>query len=265
MLPNFVGLGVQRGGTTWVYQCLREHPQVFVPPAKELHFFDTHFDRGVAWYESQFTPEPQHQAVGEITPNYFTSELAVQRIVETIPDARFFIVLREPVSRAFSAYQLFRDRYHDWSFREACERGDDLMQHGQYASAFERLYRHIPRENVLVLLYDQLQNDPGGLLRELFTFLKVDPEFQPTSMQRRVNRVVYPTLQNALQRAHLGWSIDMIRNTALGEWIKRRHAKQPAATREKLSDADREHIKAMCCADILATQKLTGLDLSHWL
>ena len=99
MLPNFLGIGVQRAATTWLHNCLDEHPQVFVPKDKELHFFSSQFDRGLAWYESCFAAANGQMAVGEITPTYL-HEAPIERIAATLPAARLFLVLREPVARA---------------------------------------------------------------------------------------------------------------------------------------------------------------------
>ena len=77
MLPNFLGIGAQRAGTTWLYNCLNEHPDVFVSSAKEIHFFSHEFDRGVTWYEGHFQGRNTESAIGEITPNYLNVPAAI--------------------------------------------------------------------------------------------------------------------------------------------------------------------------------------------
>ena len=225
MLPNFVGIGGQRAGTTWVYQCLREHPQICVSDVKELHFFDTYFDRGVAWYEQQFQSGPEHQAVGEVTPNYLDCEHAIGRMAEVIPDAKLFAILREPVSRARSAYELFSERYAGLSFVEACQRRPELVRLGQYAQDIERVYAHYPRSQVRIWLYDDLETDPQAFLAELFEFLGVDTTFCPPSTFERYNRAMYPRTQQWLERFGCGWAVDLVKRTPLGRWIQRRHVR----------------------------------------
>ena len=68
MLPNFIGIGAQRAATTWLYQCLKEHPEVYVPDVKEIHFFDENYDKPLAWYLSFFENAGGYRAVGVITP-----------------------------------------------------------------------------------------------------------------------------------------------------------------------------------------------------
>src|SRR5688500_16728544 len=146
MLPTFVGIGAQRGGTTWIHRCLAEHPQVFVPEPKELQFFNRHFDRGLTWYEDRFRPRHGEICVGEISPNYMNSALAIDRMAEIVPNAKLFTILREPVQRAFSAYKLLRDQYKGLTFQEACSDGRSLVTLGLYAKHMSHVYSRFPRE-----------------------------------------------------------------------------------------------------------------------
>lgn len=69
MLPTFIGLGAQRAGTTWLYSCLAEHPEVFMSRKKELYYFSKNYELGREWYESQFAEAAGARARGEITPD----------------------------------------------------------------------------------------------------------------------------------------------------------------------------------------------------
>lgn len=86
-LPEFIGIGAQRAGTTWLHECLRTHPQVFVPLHKETQFFNLHFERGLDEYRMSFCGAKPEAVVGEITPNYHHDEKALQRIREALPGA----------------------------------------------------------------------------------------------------------------------------------------------------------------------------------
>ena len=122
MLPSFLGIGVQRSATTWVHNCLKEHPGVYVPEEKELRFFDENYERGFAWYEKYFETSSEGQVVGEITPNYFNVPDALARISEHLPEVKLFVIFREPVSRARSAYRLLLDdKYKNMTFRQAMD------------------------------------------------------------------------------------------------------------------------------------------------
>ena len=117
-LPNFIGLGAQRAATTWAYACLREHPEVFIPEQKEIGFFRWHYDKGLDWYASHFEGHAGEPAIGEITPGYMHSAEAIGRIATDLPSVRVFVVLREPVQRSFSAYQLLHERFCGMDFED---------------------------------------------------------------------------------------------------------------------------------------------------
>ena len=84
-LPNLVFLGPDKAGSTWLYQLLDWHPQAFVPPAKEMFFFDRYFDRGVDWYARQYADVGRHElVVADISHDYLFSSAAPVRIMETL-------------------------------------------------------------------------------------------------------------------------------------------------------------------------------------
>ena len=103
-LPDFLGLGVQKGGTTTLHRLLERHLSVFLPPVKEVHYFSLHFAEGDAWYRHQFAPAAQEQRCGEITPYYLFHPEVPKRVHALLPKARLIVLLRDPVERALSQY-----------------------------------------------------------------------------------------------------------------------------------------------------------------
>ena len=101
-LPQFLGIGVQKGGTTTLQRLLEQHPQVYLPPRKELHYFSLNFSKGEAWYRQQFAEAQPDQSCGEITPYYVFHPQAPARIQALLPQARLILLLRDPVERALS-------------------------------------------------------------------------------------------------------------------------------------------------------------------
>lgn len=99
-LPTFIVVGVMKAGTTSLAANLRAHPQVFMPK-KELHFFDKHFDEGVPWYREQFK-KGRGRVCGEKTPRYMTRKVFMERLHQTVPDAKIIVLLRDPVARVIS-------------------------------------------------------------------------------------------------------------------------------------------------------------------
>lgn len=267
MRPNFLGVGVQRAGTTWVHECLSEHPEAFLPQEKEMHFFSHEFDRGMQWYEEQFEPAGSAVAVGEVTPNYFTST-ALTRIAEHLPDARIFAVLREPVSRAYSAYGLVKDRlYPGLSFEEACNHQDRyLVGLGMYAAPVKLTYELFPRENVKFILYDDVEAEPLTVMRSLYAHLEIRETFVPEKLKERVNQALYPKTQATIESLGLGTALETFKSSPVGQGLKRLHAKaKPAQSRHHIAPELSARLREQYRPDINALEVLLDRDLSHWL
>ncbi len=103
-LPDFLGLGVQKGGTTSLHRMLEKHPGVYLPPAKEVHYFSLNYAEGETWYRAQFSPASPAQSCGEITPYYLFHPEVPKRMHASLPQARLIVLLRDPVERALSQY-----------------------------------------------------------------------------------------------------------------------------------------------------------------
>lgn len=264
-LPNFLGIGAQRAATTWVHQCLSEHPDAFVSGTKELDFFTFQFDKGLAWYESQFAGHSGQKAVGETSPSYLHEEVAVRRIAETLPDVKMFAILREPIGRALSAYQLHPDQYEGMDFWQACRSKEHyLVGWSLYADALARFYEHFPREQVRVYLYDDIRESPSAMLADLFGFLGIDPEFRPPSANKLFNRSVFPEAQKTLRRLKLGWSVELIKKSPLAESIKKLHKSRERGQKDDVRSTCPEDLRARFRADIDRVEGLIGRDLSRW-
>jgi len=197
-LPDFLILGAQKAGTTALYAYLRWHPHVTGPSFKEVSFFDRHYARGERWYRAHM-PVRRSGIVGEASPSYLFHPLAPERVARMLPDARLIALLRNPADRAFSHYQhevaLGREQL---TFEEALAREDERMHgeldrmladptyfsyawwnytyaaRGRYAEQLERWFAAFPREQVLVLLTDELAADTAGTYRRTLEFLAVD-------------------------------------------------------------------------------------------
>lgn len=266
ILPNFVGIGAQRAATTWMYACLKEHPEVFVSEQKELHFFDEHFQKGLAWYETQFKDSTGRKAIGEITPNYLDSVVAIPRMAEIIPEARLIVILREPIQRAFSAYKLLYDKhYQGMSFVEVCKKSGHIIHLGLYASQMERVYKHYKKDQVKVFLYDDIQHNTLRMLSELFCFLHIDDKFKPKSIDQIYNSVAFPKAQSFFKKARLNWLTDLVGATAAGRWIKRQVVSKGHLSAEGQDTQFMQSLKELFHDDIISLQKIIDRDLSHWL
>ena len=205
-LPNFLVIGAQKCGTTWLARMGSQHPQITVADQKELHFFNKPevFAAGLDWYQQQFQPGPQTRAIGEFTPNYFwthspTAEPELggqthdipQLIRQNLGQIPLIVSLRNPVNRAISGYyhQLRAGRVTpQQSILEVADQyGIESM--GYYDDHLERWLQHYDAKDILVLIYEQDLSDAqkAETIRKVFGHIGVDTSFVPDGMYEKFN------------------------------------------------------------------------------
>lgn len=266
MLPEFIVIGAGRSGTTWIHDCLREHPTIFVPESKRLYFFNENYDRGLGHYETFFAEAAQgrYEAVGECCTAYLSEPVCAERIARDLPGVKLVAILRDPVERAFSQYVMFKGPDSPQSFEQAIEERPQLLTIGHYAEHLERFYRLFDRDRVLVLLFDDLRNDPGDLIRRVYRFVGADESFLPGRLNKPSNLIIFPALQRTLRSLRMKWVIELVKKTPLDGYLRRlaqskkgkSYPKMDPATREKLSAYYRERNERLA--------ELIGRDLSTW-
>ena len=189
-LPDFLIVVAAKSGTSSLFSYLCAHPALFGSTPKEPCFFDpeVNLDRGLGWYRGLFADAEPWQLCGEASTNYtrFPQVQGVpERIKATLPDAKLIYLMRHPVERAYSHYvhAFTKEEYprepFDLSFEAFSAAYPRCLDGSDYALQLGRYFEHFPREQVLLLFYEDLERDPGALCREVFEFLGVDPSFDP--------------------------------------------------------------------------------------
>ena len=174
-LPNFLYVGPDKAGSSWLHEMLLKHPDVYLTPAKDLYYFDRYYDRGLDWYTSQFRDARDEKVVGEVCQDYLFHPEAADRIHDTLGPVKIMVSLRDPVERAWSSYLYMRKHgIGPDTFGEALESRPELLEHGRYATGLDRFLTKWPREQVHVALFDDLAADPQAFLDAVTDFLDVD-------------------------------------------------------------------------------------------
>ncbi len=178
-LPDFLGIGAQKAGTTWLHQNLARHPDVYFPPGrKEIRFFDARFYLSVREYAELFAPAGPRRT-GDITPNYGALRPGRIRFVHRLlPRARLLLILRNPIERAWShaVMDLATTRGRPleevpaWEL-EAHLRSAGSRRNGGYAAMLDRWLAVFPREQLLVAFFEEIQERPRELLLRVFEHL----------------------------------------------------------------------------------------------
>jgi hypothetical protein len=215
VLPDFLLIGAAKCGTTSLFDVICLHPLVARPttqgrPRKELLFFDYNFHRGADWYRQHFPLEQERREfarehgrpflTGEATASYLTSYWVPDRVRQVVPDVKLIVTLRNPVDRAYSAFQMSRrERLEQCeTFEEAIALEDERLAgelarvHGdprynpplppplgywsylhrsRYAEHVARWLEVFPREQILFLRFEDLAADPSRALEEVHAFL----------------------------------------------------------------------------------------------
>jgi len=203
-LPNFLCIGAPRSGTTWLYQNLKAHPEVFVPKDKEVTFFvpfgyRSNYYRGIKWYKSQFNfnTECPIKAWGELSPRYYFSEGTPELIASMIPDVKLIFLLRNPIEMLYSLY-MYHVKLYLFTIDANRYRFHDYLDHhlveplGYFAKYLKLYYQYFPREAILVRFYENLRENPSENFKAISSFLKIDSSFDIPTVKDRVNTAVIP-------------------------------------------------------------------------
>lgn len=167
---HFVGIGAQKAGTTWLYEMLRQHPEISFPAGKEVHYWDKHRHRGLSWYRALFDVQDGHMH-GEITPAYSSlPREVVAEVANALPDLKMMLIMRNPIDRAWSAARMVLHRESrdpdevpdEWFVGQF--RDPDSLARGDYETCIRNWRSAFPDDRLLVLTFDQLAADPAGLL-----------------------------------------------------------------------------------------------------
>jgi hypothetical protein len=246
-LPDFFIVGHPKSGTTALYEMLRQHPQIYMPAIKEPRFFASDMrprfqpprshvlPRTLEEYLALFDGALAGQRVGEASPSYLWSRTAARRIAEMQPGARIIAILREPTSFLRSLHLEFlrshveteRDLGKAIALQDARRQGrrvprrshrPQLLQYTdqvRYVDQLRRFHERFPREQVLVLIYEDFRADNQATLQSVLRFLDVDQRYPITVKD------VHPTTHG--MRAHA--IDDLVYSVSLGHGPLKRAAR----------------------------------------
>jgi hypothetical protein len=192
VLPTALVIGVQKGGTTWVYEYLRRRGDVVLPRGvKETFFFDRSHDRGLSWYERHF-PDAGRACV-EVAPTYINCDEAPARVLAALGAVPVLAVLRHPAERTFSLYLHMR-RYGmtRLAFREAVAEIPQLLASAQYFERLQPWRDAFGDSRVKIALFDDLRVDPAAFSLACSSALGLPPRDVPVSLPNAMNVAALP-------------------------------------------------------------------------
>ena len=195
--PNFIIIGVQKGGTTSLYSYLTQHPQIMSPIKKEIDFWSWKFHESINWYLAHFPVIPDGKKIltGEASPSYFNHPDAARRIYQFFPKIKLIILLRNPVDRAISQYYTWRRfNWENRSLEEAIESDLDklikapekvnywmgeqnYLAKGVYVEFLKEWMILFPQEQLLILKSEDFYANPQAIVQQVLKFLDL-PKYE---------------------------------------------------------------------------------------
>jgi hypothetical protein len=290
MLPNFIVIGAAKAGTTALHWYLTEHPAVFMTSVKDPAYFayGVDADGGLLWgdlelhsfpvqslseYEGLFADAGDALAIGEASTTYLECPQSAARIRELLPAARILCSLRHPVDRAYSDYLMHLrrrglrfDPARDLTVTSDWARADSRwMRIGRYHEQLSRYFDAFPRDQIRVLLFDDLRRNPRRFVQDVYQFLEVDPDFVPDFDTPHAAGGIPASvmLEGVFMRGARSAIKPWVPKRA-ANWFRRLRARTmrqapplPADLKKELTSHLRE--------DIIKTSELIGRNLQAWL
>src|SRR3989338_5775217 len=205
---NFICVGAEKAGTTWLANVLREHPDVFIPAKNEIHYFNKKFveypeidninhAKSIDWYHSFFRAAKENQLKGEICPSYLWDRIAAKKIQQYNPHMKIIIILRDHIKRVYSQFLYYRQKgvIKADNLLDGTKEREDLLYRSLYFRQVKRYVQLFPKKNCKVLLYERLSKDPRAFLFEVEDFLGIK-RFVPANIGQKYNVTGEPIFKN---------------------------------------------------------------------
>lgn len=200
-LPDFIIIGAQKSGTTALFDYLSQHPELKAATSKEVHYFDRNYHKGRRWYLGHFPLRSDKRLSGEASPYYLMHPLVPQRVKNLSPEIKLIVLLRNPITRAFSHYQMeCRAKIETLCFKDALNAEEERIKgeeellidsreyrsfnhlhfsyktRGLYARQLKRWFEHYPRENFFIESAERFFNETSDVYSEIIKFLGLEPK-----------------------------------------------------------------------------------------
>jgi hypothetical protein len=271
VLPDFIIIGAMKSGTTTLDRFLRDHPEISMARDKETDYFiaEKSYCHGPHWYTGQF--DPAFRLHGEASPNYTKADVfcgVPERIAAHRSDVKLVYIVRDPVERALAQYR------HSWISGDlqdplaTCVDGHEwrhVLASSRYAEQLEPYLARFPREQILVLDFDDLARTPQAVMDALTAFLGTSRHLVTPGRHNdsaEIGRVPAPLLRFARSRA--GRMANCVVSRGQRDAIRRLLARGKARTPPAVPEWVRDRMARELAPDASRFRAMTGLAFPGW-
>jgi hypothetical protein len=280
-LPNFVGIGTAKSGTTWLHELLKEHPKIYMPEKrKEINFFniDDNYDKGLSWYESffpNFETAKQYKAIGEFTPRYLNQpEKCAKRIASIKSIEKLILMIRNPINRVYSQYAHAVRAGYNKGFKDFLSDRPWVIKHSFYGRNLEPFLEFYTGSQICCLVFEECITNLDFTKNKIANFLEVvSEEFPDTAGLKKVNQSYIPKyskinymasiINKKLIDRDLDWVVQGF------NWLRNsRILKITSQNNQIIKPIDRDikmRLQDTFTDDIQKLEKLLNINLDIWL
>lgn len=280
---DFIGIGAPKCATTWISDCLKEHPEINFAKTKETDFFTRSlfvYHKKIPYHPTfnDYKKEFEHDnngLKGEFSVSYIYDVEAPKRIKQMFPDVKIIVSLRNPVDMIYSRYW-YEHPYKRKDFMTVIKKDPSYKEMGFLYKYLKNYYDVFDKNNIHVILADEIKKNRLRVIQNLYRFLGVDDSFIPASLNRRSNTTTrsrfYALTMLAkgilliLRKMKLYNIIHRYLNPHSPSILVKLYYKinEVPFNYPKLTPEERRKILPIYIEDIEKLEKLIGKDLSAW-
>lgn len=294
-LIDFIGIGAPRSGTGWLTNIMRAHPEICISEPKEIRYFNhdqilssrqskfknknqpslnENFSKPLLWYFNHFRHCKKRKIKGEFTPYYLYDKKAPSRIKHIFPEIKLIVCLRNPIDRAYSHYWMLKgsSSIESITFEEAIKKEIFYIDMGFYSRQLKRYLEFFEREQILILLLDDIQSHPREEIKKVQLFLDVNTDIDLETLidyrnparkvkLKYVENILY-SLSRFLIDKKASYLLDVLRKAGFHRLFNRLNTVQ--IKYPYMNPETRKHLINVFHDDINELEILLNRDLSHW-
>ncbi|EDX74552.1 Sulfotransferase domain superfamily [Coleofasciculus chthonoplastes PCC 7420] len=206
MKLNFIIIGAQKSGSTFVQEILSEHPEVFMVPKERPFFEDPDYGKmDFQEFEKLFAEVTTEKAVGMKRPSYYGKFEVPERLYRHFPNIKLILVLRNPIERSISAYYHYMKdgfipvknieegmvKIINGEYKNTYKRANEIIEFSFYYKHIMHYLKYFNINQIHITLFDNLKKDTLAEISSIFKFLEIDPNYKPKYLDKRPQSGVY--------------------------------------------------------------------------